>query len=81
MEDKNLLADFSVEKLEERVEAIGITPFNVDPGPGGCCTSGCGGGGCVVDCYFPDPPCGYEPCFSGGTCPSGLGLLPLSLAH
>ena len=76
MNNTDFIADFDIEELEDRLEAIGITPYGIDPNCTGCCSTSCGGGGGG----------GGSPTCSGCTsyspqCPFALGPTPKSLTH
>ena len=38
MNNTDFIADFDIEELEDRLEAIGITPYGIDPNCTGCCS-------------------------------------------
>ena len=42
MNNTDFIADFDIEELEDRLEAIGITPYGIDPNCTGCCSTSCG---------------------------------------
>jgi hypothetical protein len=73
--DKDLIIDFTIEELDERIESILIKPLGNDPNCTGC------GGGCEACCYV--PPChipSLPPCQSNPGCPN-VGIITQGHAH
>lgn len=90
MDNEKIRADFSVEELFDRLEAIGfnpgISPLTDPVGGGGGC-SGCAScSSCSpTNCF--NPPTGCDACLGGcsahspAACPLGIGPVPFSMTH
>ena len=66
--NEKVTIDFSIEELEERLEAVSVTPLGTDP------ACACGGCVCVV-CYTEPCVCNCVACFTGG------GITPMVEPH